>query len=61
MRDPNRIHKILDKISEIWIETPDARFFQLMDYIKSTCELPDDSFYVDDDDFYKKLKENYNK
>ena len=52
MREPRRIHRILDKIEKIWRENPDLRLVQLLLNLGIIAYDPPSSsknFYYDDD------------
>ena len=52
MREPARIHRILDKIEKIWCENPDLRLGQLLLNLGIIVYEPPVSaknFYYDDD------------
>ena len=52
MREPRRIHRILDKIEKIWRENPDLRLVQLLLNLGIIAYDPPRSlknFYYDDD------------
>lgn len=63
MRDPERIERMLTEIRRIWKLHPDMRLGQLMYNLYATYAgrkaMPNcfDYFYVEDDGFYKFLKE----
>lgn len=54
MRDPKRIERILAKIKEIWLKSPDLRLTQL---IMNTLKMNEDPYYVEDDILEKVLDE----
>lgn len=58
MRDLERIDVIIQKISELWKEVPDMRFFQLI-HALSYAALEDhdieDLFYLEDEHFIRTL------
>lgn len=58
MRDPTRIHEVLEVIREIWIKKPDLRLLQLL---TNTLPSDRDPFYVEDDILVKLLEDFYNK
>lgn len=51
MRDPNRIHEVMEAVETLWNKYPDWRFMQLMNNLQRT--YGNDMFYVED----QKLKE----
>ena len=54
MKDPHRIHRILNKLNRAWSAYPELRFNQLVSNITDKLLSPDgdkDSFYVSDSDF----------
>ena len=52
MRDPARIKRILDKINEVWQDSPDFRFGQLVHYLFGMTGLEEaDIFFIEDDSF----------
>lgn len=54
MRDPARIYPFLNKFAELWMTVPDWRFGQLVSNLQRWED--NDLFYVEDDDFLKKLE-----
>lgn len=54
MRDPARIYPFLNKIAELWTTVPDWRFGQLVSNLQKWED--NDLFYVEDDDFLKRLE-----
>lgn len=54
MRDPARIYPFLNKIAELWMTVPDWRFGQLVSNFQKWED--NDLFYVEDDDFLKRLE-----
>lgn len=54
MRDPERIERILGKVSEIWLENPDLRLGQLIVNAfrdgDASAGISGDYFYVEDDE-----------
>ncbi len=57
MRDPARIDLILEEVRRIWKKHPDLRLIQVFRYIESLNEGPMDSFYVEDVEWEKLLKD----
>jgi len=53
MRDPKRIPVLLQAIKEVWERHPDLRFCQLVQNITGK----NDSFYMEDDEFSRKIIE----
>lgn len=53
MRDPKRIPVLLQAIKEVWERHPDLRFCQLVQNITGM----NDSFYLEDEEFSRKLIE----
>ena len=47
MRDPDRIDQILTRLGDLWKQSPDMRFYQIIQYI--TPSDVSDTFYVEDD------------
>ena len=47
MRDPNRIHEVLQYIEKLWMTVPDWRFMQLMNNLQSS--VGHDMFYTEDE------------
>lgn len=54
MRDPARIYPFLNKIAELWMTVPNWRFGQLVNNLQRWED--NDLFYIEDDDFLKKLE-----
>ena len=54
MRDPNRIGKIIELITEIWHTYPDLRLTQL---IMNALKMNQDPYYVEDEKLKKALEE----
>lgn len=54
MRDSARIYPFLNKFAELWMTVPDWRFGQLVSNLQRWED--NDLFYVEDDDFLKKLE-----
>lgn len=57
MRDPNRIHTICLLLEEIWAQTPDWRFGQLLCNMNLFNKRDGLSFYQEDDITLEKLKD----
>lgn len=55
-RNPKRIDKILRLIAQAWELSPDLRFFQLMQGLKSPGKDELDEFYTEDEELEKRLK-----
>lgn len=55
MTNPRRRHEIVATLSSLWAAHPELRFCQLIGYI-TEC---DDSFYMEDGEFYRKLLKKY--
>jgi hypothetical protein len=53
MRDPNRIHKVIQYIEKLWETVPDWRFMQLICNLQSFCGS--DMFYMEEDRFLEHL------
>lgn len=53
MREIERIQRILDKLALIWKRVPDYRFYQVLNAIG--YDTHQDWFYLEDDEFEKKL------
>lgn len=51
MRDPQRINRILGKISEVWKSNPDLRLCQLI----GNCFSSGDNYHREDEELEKKL------
>lgn len=51
MRDPVRIGKIIWKLQEVWLQHPDLRLGQLMEWIYLNKNVGDQTpaFYMEDD------------
>ena len=58
MRDPDRIDVFCKELATIWREVPDWRFGQLMVNFLGNyfAEVGRDPFFVEDDDFMKRMK-----
>lgn len=63
MRDPNRIDKLCDELKTIWHQVPDWRFGQFILNMERACHIDTgkDVFYLEDDDFFKFMKEYFKK
>lgn len=57
MRDKNRIKPTLEKIEKVWLANPDFRFGQLVMSIIKPQEPNQKIFYIEDEEFLKKLDE----
>ena len=57
MRDKNRIKPTLEKIEKVWLANPDFRFGQLVMNIIRPEDPNQKIFYIEDDEFLKKLDE----
>jgi uncharacterized protein YihD (DUF1040 family) len=57
MRDPERIRPMLDQLEEFWKEHPDFRLGQLFMAVAMTGETNPKLFYLEDEEFLKRLKE----
>ena len=55
MRDPNRIAHLLVLLGRLWKQSPDLRFAQIIEILKSKLGT-DDMFYVEDEDLIKLLE-----
>ena len=49
MRDPNRIHEVMEAVEALWNKYPNWRFMQLINNIQSA--YGSDMFYVEDNKF----------
>lgn len=59
MRDPERIHRILELVEQLWLKDPDLRLLQLLIYVVGHSQhndSPQDAFYVEDVVVEKELK-----
>ena len=58
MRDPARIERILTKVKILWKQNPDARFFQIVEYLKLLAKEKGypDAFFFEDDEMEKALE-----
>lgn len=59
MRDLKRIDRYLNTLREVWYEFLDWRFMQLICNFQSW--MGTDSFFLEDEDFQKKLSEYLNR
>ena len=57
MRDKNRIKPTLEKLEKLWLSNPDFRLGQLIMNIVKPEEPNAKIFYIEDDEFLKKLDE----
>lgn len=55
MRDKNRIKPTLEKLEKLWLSNPDFRLGQLIMNIIKPEEPNAKIFYIEDDEFLKKL------
>ena len=55
MRDPNRIAHLLVLLGRLWKQSPDLRFAQIVELLKSKLGTYD-MFYIEDDDLIKLLE-----
>ena len=60
MRDPNRIAHLLVLLGRLWKQSPDLRFAQIIEILKSKLGT-DDMFYVEDDDLIKLMEKMVDK
>jgi uncharacterized protein YihD (DUF1040 family) len=56
MRDPARIERILELLSEVWSKVPDWRLTQLVINASDTKHNCGPVFHLEDDQFEEKLK-----
>lgn len=57
MRNPERIYKFCDRLSEIWMENcPDWRFTQLFSNVSCGRDL----FYMEEEEFLQELERFFN-
>lgn len=54
MANINRIYKFVHQLADIWAQTPELRFGQL---ISNFISENGDIFYISDEEFIEKLKE----
>ena len=59
MRNPNRIEPFCNMLAKEWSKVPDWRFGQLIENFKRYGCSTEDLFYMEDDEFEKKLKEMF--
>lgn len=57
MRDPNRINRICELLSEVWKQYPDWRLGQLLFNLTGRYDM----FYVEDDTIEEELRLNIEK
>lgn len=57
MRDINRIQTTIEKLEKLWLANPDLRFGQLIMNIISPEDPNPKLFYIEDDEFLRKLEE----
>ena len=57
MRDPNRIHDMLDALEKVWSKLPDWRLGQLIANAAISYGY-EDSFFMEDEKLLKWLKES---
>lgn len=55
MRDIKRIDPIIQRLEKIWLENPDFRLGQLIMVITRTGVTDPKLFYMEDEEFLKKL------
>ena len=58
-RNHNRIPEIMDKLQIIWEQSPDLRFFQLLNAMGLDSRV--DYFFLEDDELLHILNEKINK
>lgn len=56
MRDKNRIKPTIEKFEKIWLANPDIRLGQLIMNVICPEETNPKLFYMEDDEFLKRLK-----
>jgi uncharacterized protein YihD (DUF1040 family) len=56
MRDPKRIARIVELLSEVWTKVPDWRLTQLVVNASDTRHDCGPVFYLEDDEFEQRLK-----
>ena len=61
MRDPKRIPLILGELEKMWKQNPDYRLTQLIIGIARTGEVCPKLFYMEDEDFLRRLEKEKNK
>lgn len=57
MRNPERIHEICNCLEQIWDTVPDWRFGQLLSNLDLFNKRDGISFYQEDDETLRRLKE----
>lgn len=55
MRDPNRIDPMLELIREVWKAHPDLRLGQLIINLSDTSNGKPELFYLEDDEFARRI------
>lgn len=55
MRDPKRIHEIMQLLETLWYQHPDLRLGQLLDWIDTCRENRENHFFYTEDEEWKKL------
>lgn len=60
MRDINRIDPFLKELGDVWKESPDLRFGQMIEGFKLRLGC-DDLFYVEDEEFIRRFQKNNKK
>lgn len=60
MRNPNRIALLMELIEQEWLNHPDFRFFQFIDYLKAKIPKSErgfsqDCFYTEDESLFRQL------
>ena len=56
MRDLNRIKPFMEILTELWLESPDLRFGQLIHNIAYKVRKDGDIFNVEDDELLRELE-----
>lgn len=56
MRDVNRIKPFLSKIEEYWLKNQDLRFGQIVMNIIQSETSNSQIYYIEDDNFFRKIK-----
>jgi uncharacterized protein YihD (DUF1040 family) len=56
VRDINRIEPFMKILTELWLESPDLRFGQLMHNISYKLKEDGDIFNVEDNDLLREIK-----
>ena len=54
MRDPNRIHEVIQYIEKLWETVPDWRFMQLINNLQRS--VGHDMFYTEDEQLIEIIK-----